>query len=465
MTQAQKLHSKMLPLQGKQFAVPASAQSGFANQLLADLGAITPAATTIDVVAAQMAWAKSGAMALTGKADGPPLTTPAPLAACLQGAYEALQTLASKPNIMDITGLLGERAAIAKLQRQGATSPGGSCKILATADGHVALNLARDDDWSLIPALLKGAEASNWPELIKAMASQQCAEICEQGNLLGLAITPAAGEPCKRNWFEITSRGKQKLSVSQKPPLVLDLSSLWAGPLCSHLLQQLGARVIKVESINRPDGARYGPAEFFDLLNANKQCVALDLNSALGIEQLLALIKQADIVIESSRPRALQQMGISAEALVESQPGLSWISLTGYGRAPQQALRVAYGDDAGVAAGLSAQLQHCWGEPLFCADAIGDPLAGMHAALAAMACWRSGGGFLVDISLQAVLNHCIGTATAPCGEIIQTAKGWQLCLDSQEIAVAAPRARAVTKSAKALGADTELICHELGLPC
>ncbi len=82
---------------------------------------------------------------------------------------------------------------------------------------------------------------------------------------------------------------------------MIDLSSLWAGPLCGNLLQALGARVIKVESTQRPDGARFGAENFFDLLNANKECVALNLNAEEGREQLRQLLLRADIVIEASR--------------------------------------------------------------------------------------------------------------------------------------------------------------------
>jgi hypothetical protein len=103
---------------------------------------------------------------------------------------------------------------------------------------------------------------------------------------------------------------------------VLDLSSLWAGPLCAHLLGLAGARVVKLESASRPDGARAGSAAFFDLLNAGKASVALDLSSRAGRDSLRRLIASSDIVIESARPRALRQLGIEAEALVAEVPGL-----------------------------------------------------------------------------------------------------------------------------------------------
>src|SRR3546814_7144714 len=95
----------------------------------------------------------------------------------------------------------------------------------------------------------------------------------------------------------------------------------------------------------RVDGARRGNAHFYALLNQGKQCLSLDPATAEGRAQLLCLIGRADIVIESSRPRALRQLGIDAEKLVCSRPGLTWIAISGYGRTVPEAAWIAYGDD------------------------------------------------------------------------------------------------------------------------
>ena len=130
-------------------------------------------------------------------------------------------------------------------------------------------------------------------------------------------------------------------------PLVVDLSSLWAGPLCSHLLGLGGARVVKVESTARPDGGRTDDSGFFDLLNHGKASVALDLPSAEGVARLRSLLQAADVVIEGSRPRALRQWGIDAEALLADAAGPRvWVSITGHGRDDAEGVRVAFGDDA-----------------------------------------------------------------------------------------------------------------------
>ena len=102
-----------------------------------------------------------------------------------------------------------------------------------------------------------------------------------------------------------------------KKPLILDLSSLWAGPLGSSLLGMTGARIIKIESPDRPDGMRFGNGQFYNLLNENKDCVSIDFHNEDGLEKLKQLMHQADVIIEASRPRAFMQLGISAKEFVK----------------------------------------------------------------------------------------------------------------------------------------------------
>lgn len=406
-----------------------------------------------------IAWAESGAMALTGAADGAPELCPAPLASCADGALAALGAVAGA--VLPITGaaLLGERAAVAGLRRAGAISPGGGCRLLASADGWLAVNLARPSDWELLPAWLEHVVAPDWPSLEAAVAERPAAALVEQGRLLGLAVAPLA-PPAEHPvpWCRIVADGPARCAAPPAAPLVLDLTALWAGPLAGHLLQALGGRVVKVESLGRPDGARQGPAGFYDLLNAGKPSVALDFTAPSDIARLLALIGAADIVLESARPRALHQLGIEAEALVRSRPGLTWISLTGYGRQAPEADWIAYGDDAGVAAGLSALLPRPGGRPIFCADAIADPLTGLHAALAAWCCYRQGRSRLVAMALRDVVAHCIQAGSGDPA-------GWAGILARSGVAAAAPRARAPAGPARPLGADTAATLAELAPRC
>ena len=250
---------------------------------------------------------------------------------------------------------------------------------------------------------------------------------------------------------------------------------MWAGPLCAQLLSLAGARVVKVESAPRPDGARRGNPAFFDLMNAGKASVALDFTSSMGCKTLRALLECADIVIESARPRALSQLGIDAARCVASRPGLTWLSITGYGRAEPEGNWVAFGDDAAVAAGLAVVPPGgADSGPFFCGDAIADPLSGLHAALAALAFHRAGGGALLDISLRGVVAHALAfrfDAGLACGSaevrrLGSTAAGaFEVVLGSERRAVAPPRARATCGVAPALGADTGRVLKALGISC
>ena len=390
----------------------------WAAKLVLDLGAdvsVPPAGPSGHPA---LSWAECGAMALTGHRDGPPLMCPVPLAACADGALLALAAIAQAPDgvLPRGGGLLAERAAMTGLARSGRVSPGGSCRLLDCADGRIALTLARAHDWEALPAFLgekwhgpdSGASEGGWRAVAKAVSAVPVEDLIERGRLLSLAIA-AERLPAKRTpaWFAIDcERRAAPLSLGARP-LVVDLSALWAGPLCTQLLGLLGARVVKVESPGRQDGARAGNQAFFDLLNRGKSTLMLDLDTMSGRDQLRRLLARADIVVEASRPRALEQLGIDASEFCADGRALTWISLTGHGRAAPEGDWIAFGDDAGVAAGLATVMRHATGEPVFCGDAIGDPMAGMHAALAAWWSHRHGGTRRISLSLADVVGHCV----------------------------------------------------------
>jgi hypothetical protein len=414
-------------------------------------------------------WARSGSMALTGPAEGPPRVAPGPLATCARAALDALRLLAGERWSSNIDGpaLLGERAAIFGLTRQGTMSPGRSCRLLRTVDRWIAVNLARPDDLTLLPAWLgEGELVDPWGFVSDRVSRRPADEIVARARLLGLPAAVAVDPPpVAPPWCRVSTRGRPAQRNQSDTPLVVDLSSLWAGPLCTHLLGLAGARVVKLESTRRPDGARFGPPAFFDLLNAGKASVALDFGSAAGRAQLSRLVERADIVVESSRPRALAQLGIDAESLVENALGLTWLSITGYGRRDPGAGWVAFGDDAGVAAGLAAATGS-EESPLFCGDAIADPLTAIHAAVSALAAWSGGGGKLLDLALCDVVSHALAFGPQPSEAIVRPiGSDWEVVVDQQRAIVAPPRARTARGRARPLGADTHAVLGELGVPC
>jgi crotonobetainyl-CoA:carnitine CoA-transferase CaiB-like acyl-CoA transferase len=192
---------------------------------------------------------------------------------------------------------------------------------------------------------------------------------------------------------------------------------------------------------------------FYDLLNAGKASVALDLTQPSGREQLRRILRSADIVVEASRPRAMRQLGINAEAILEENPRLTWVSITGHGREPPCADWVAFGDDGAVAGGLSQVLWDASGRAMFCGDAIADPLTGLHAALAAWVGYQHGGGRLLSLSLAEVVGYGIHAAALGDDRACRARTDeWHGRVGTED--VARPRARPSTECARAFGADT-----------
>lgn len=447
------LASRVLRLPGRGVA------TAYAQTLLESLGArVLPEPGPADPDPA-LANARAGLPALTGLAGGPPQMCPVPLASCADGVIRALRCIAGPADnktLPEGAALLGERAAIAGLRRNGAISAGGSCRLLRARDGWFAISLTRAADWELVPAWLETEGARSWDDLAALASERSATDLVDRARLLGLAAAMPELPPAV-SWYTITARDRcVPAGTRHATPRVLDLSSLWAGPLCTYLLHALGARVIKVESTSRPDGARNGPTAFFDLLNAGKQSVALDFRSDLRL--LHELLARADIVVESSRPRALRQLGVRAEEWLAARPGRSWISLNGYGRDGPGENHIAFGDDAGVAGGLSALLDEVTGLPLFCGDAIADPLAGLHAALAAWSSYQAGGGHLLSVALRDVVAHC-ARFTLPAGADERRARWqkWTALAHDAGLDTATPVARIATGAAQPLGADNDIV--------
>jgi len=457
-------------------ADPPSDTEDYASSLLEELGLRGERPRTADAAAdADLAWASSGAMWLTGEAGGPPVVAPGPFALAAAGAVTALADLSGRAELAQLDGaaLLGERAAAWGAERRGRTSPGETCRLLRSADGWLALNLARPEDEALVPALLEGASMAEpiWTALERDLPSRNTHDWVSRGRLMGLPIAPCASpRATPPPWLRASRFAPALETEPAQRPLVLDLSALWAGPLCTHILGLAGARVVKIESTRRMDGARSGPAEFFDLLNADKQMVALDFGDPGDLHRLRSLLARADIVVESARPRALRQLGVDAEEILRTTPGLTWLSITGYGRAQPEADWVAFGDDAAVAAGAAALTGGADVRPLFCGDALADPLAGAHAALAAWAGHRAGGGELLDISLRDVTEHALGwrggatERPGPVQVLPNPAPGstdWRVRVGDIEQPVLAPRVRPPGSRARPLGTDTAAVLAEL----
>lgn len=309
--------------------------------------------------------------------------------------------------------LLSQRALFTDASGFRQTSMGGHCRLLRTADGWCAVHLPRSDDLELLPAWLGiervGGEVP-WEEIARALEARRSDEVVRTGQELGLAIAQLPAEAdeqlhdrgtsnAARPWIQ-RRVGARRNGTEIKDALVVDLSSLWAGPLCSRVLSDAGARVIKVESSTRPDASRDGDRELFDWLHAGQEFRSLELEEPEGVAELVDLLRQADVVIEGSRPRALDRLGIIPADFVAEQLGMVWLSITAYGRCGPWRDWVGFGDDAAVAGGLIDR--DAAGAPGFVGDAVADPLTGLVAAALVADAVGRGGGLTIDVALREV---------------------------------------------------------------
>ncbi|MDP3676686.1 MAG: CoA transferase [Novosphingobium sp.] len=279
----------------------------------------------------------------------------------------------------------------ADLCEPGTLSPNRQCRVVEAADGWLAINLARDDDRDLLPAWL-GVEAgeTDWDAIALPVRRKPVAALVEGASLLSLPVA-AVGEATASPPHATTAPSS---ATATRSSTVLDLSALWAGPLCAGLLADAGLAVIRVESVTRPDPTPLTSPLLDARINGGKRRRALRLDDPA----LLDLIDGARVLVTSGRPHALARLGLTPERLFARNPALSWIAITAHGFHGAAAMRVGFGDDCAAAGGLVA-----WegGSPRFLGDALADPLTGLRGARLALehlAADRSG---LIDVPLAA----------------------------------------------------------------
>jgi crotonobetainyl-CoA:carnitine CoA-transferase CaiB-like acyl-CoA transferase len=355
-------------------------------------------------------------MALTGKPDGEPLVAGAGAALVVKNALDAIAR--RRPDVaLPGVELLGERAALAGWSRNAPWTVGGAGRAVKASDGWWFLSLPRDTDRASIPALVE-SDQPGWDAIDAWSRSRSRYDAVERAQLLGLAAAMIRQPDDAPDDQALHRRecGVLRTAVARRAPadvpLVVDLSSLWAGPLCASLLGAIGCQVVKVESTRRLDGARNGPAAFFDLLHAGHDMVTVDFATRAGRDQLRHLLHRADVVIEASRPRVMEQLRI--DPLDVAAGGAIWVSLTAYGRTGPWRNRVGFGDDVAAGAGLVAWLD---GTPVPVGDAIADPLAGVVAAAAVVEALDEDEAVLLDVAMRDVAAHaqqmCLQAGCSP----------------------------------------------------
>ena len=190
---------------------------------------------------------------------------------------------------------------------------------------------------------------------------------------------------------------------------VLDFTSFVAGPYCSMILGDMGADVIKVEAFPGGDTSRAfdpkinGESYCFSVINRNKRSLAIDLKSAEGKKIVMALAKRADVVTENFRPGVAKRLGIDYESLKESNPGLVYCSLSGFGQTGPYSSKGGYDIIAQGMSGIMKMTGEPDGRPTKVGIAMNDIASGVTGLYAILGAYisrlRTGKGQYVETSL------------------------------------------------------------------
>ncbi|WP_406001454.1 CaiB/BaiF CoA transferase family protein [Streptomyces sp. NBC_00829] len=190
---------------------------------------------------------------------------------------------------------------------------------------------------------------------------------------------------------------------------VLDLATLFAGPLAATMLGDFGAEVVKIEHPTRPDPSRgHGPDKdgvglWWKLLGRNKRTVTLDLSTPGGRETLLRLAATADVIIENFRPGTLEKWQLGWEALSGANPRVVLTRVTGFGQFGPYAHRPGFGTLAEAMSGFASITGEPDGPPTLPPFGLADSIAALATAYAVMTALAArattGRGQVVDMAI------------------------------------------------------------------
>ena len=191
---------------------------------------------------------------------------------------------------------------------------------------------------------------------------------------------------------------------------VVDLTRALAGPYCTMMLADLGARVIKVETPAGGDDTRgWGPpfyegeSAYFLSINRNKQSLTLNLKDRRGRDLLLRLLQRADVLVENFRPGTMDRLGLGYATVHELAPRLVYCSISGFGQTGPYRERAAYDLIVQGMGGIMGITGEPDGAPMRVGVAIADICAGMFAAYgilaALLARGRTGTGQWIDAAM------------------------------------------------------------------
>ncbi|OBI48994.1 CaiB/BaiF CoA-transferase family protein [Mycobacterium sp. E787] len=330
--------------------------------------------------------------------------------------------------------------------------------VVRAADGWVGINCLTGQHWldvcamlglpefgeQQIPIMLGGPERSEfYARAEPLLAEQTIAEIVDLSQALRIPATPVndgatvleCPQYAKREFFLDGGAFQRpgapfrltKGPVVQHHPAstrpsgalpfagvkVLDLSTFWAGAYLTCYLGAFGADIVKVESIQRPDGFRYSGAFPFEgddwyersglwqATNLNKKDLTLDLTSRRGRDIVRRLAAQADVVVENFSPRVVEQFGLDYDSLVALKPDVIMVRMPGFGLQGPWRDYVGWALNFEQTAGMSAVTGYADGPPCN-PQGPADPIVGVHAGVALLAALehrrRTGEGQLIEVA-------------------------------------------------------------------
>lgn len=213
---------------------------------------------------------------------------------------------------------------------------------------------------------------------------------------------------------------------------VVDMGRVYAGPMIGKMLLDMGAEVIKVESIQRldlpnrklcypdndPGEDSYNRGGWFHWLNTGKMSITLDLSDSRGVQVFKRLVRVSDVVLENFSPRVMSNLGIDYDVLRQIRPDLIMVSLSGYGHTGPHRDRPAYAWAFEGASGFQSVTGFASGPPMMVGTGYGDwalAMNGVAAILLALLHRRKKGeGQYIDIAGQEVVAHHLGEVFMDC---------------------------------------------------
>jgi crotonobetainyl-CoA:carnitine CoA-transferase CaiB-like acyl-CoA transferase len=198
---------------------------------------------------------------------------------------------------------------------------------------------------------------------------------------------------------------------------VLDVATLFAGPMAATMLGDFGADVIKIEHPKGDPVRKHGHSKdgvnlWWKLIGRNKRCITLNLSQPEGQEMLLRLAEQSDVLIENFRPGTLERWNLSPERLQQANPGLVIARVTGFGQFGPYSKRAGFGTLAESMSGFASVTGQPDGPPTLPPLALADGIAALSTAFAVMFALHhrqhSGRGQVIDLAIIEPIMTILG---------------------------------------------------------